>query len=360
MASVRVATGRPYEVFIESGAGARLADLVAGASRVAIIHPDVLTDRAVKLAADLAGNTQVLTVRVPNGEPAKSSPVLVECWNALLGAGFTRNDVVVGFGGGATTDLAGFVAATLLRGVRYVAMPTTVLAMVDAAVGGKTGINVPAGKNLVGAFWEPGGVLCDLDLLIDLPPAEVSSGLAEVVKAGFSHDPRILELVEQDPGDARDVTSVRFSEIVRRAIEYKAEVVAGDLRESTSAAGSVGREALNYGHTLAHAIEAHHHFSWRHGEAVSVGMVFMAEVSHRLLGLDADALRRHRDVLSSLELPTTYDAAGYDELREIMGRDKKARGSRLRVVGLTRIGHVELIEGPDEQVLREAFATLHP
>ena len=360
MSSVHVAAERPYDVVIEAGCGVRLPEFVAGASRVAIIHPDVLTDRALKVAAELEGQAEAITVRVPNGEPAKSSGVLVDCWNTLLEAGFTRNDAVVGFGGGATTDLAGFVAATLLRGVRYVAMPTTVLAMVDAAVGGKTGIDVPAGKNLVGAFWEPAGVLCDLDLLVDLPPAEVSSGLAEVVKAGFSRDPRILDLVEQDPADARDVTSVRFAEIVRRAIEYKAEVVSADLRESTSTPGAVGREGLNYGHTLAHAIEAHHHFSWRHGEAVSVGMVFMAEVSRRLLGLDAGAVRRHRDVLASLALPTSYDAAGYDDLRTIMGRDKKARGSRLRLIGLRRIGEVELIDDPDEQALRDAFATLRP
>ena len=147
---------------------------------------------------------------------------------------------------------------------------------------------------------------------------------------------------------------------MRRAIDYKAEVVAADLRESTSAVGSVGREGLNYGHTLAHAIEAHHHFSWRHGEAVSVGMVFMAEVSRRLLGLDADAVRRHRDVLASLGLPVTYDGADYDELRAIMSRDKKARGSTLRLIGLPRIGEVELVEDPAEQVLQEAFATLHP
>lgn len=360
MTSVHVASERPYDVYIESGCVARLPELRGGASRVAIIHPEVLSDRAAKLAADLPGDAEVLTVRVPNGEPAKSSAVLVDCWNTLLGAGFTRNDLVVGFGGGATTDLAGFIAATLLRGVRYVAMPTTVLAMVDAAVGGKTGINVPAGKNLVGAFWEPAGVLCDLDTLIDLPEAEVSSGLAEVAKAGFTHDPRILDLIEQDPADARDVTSVRFAEIVRRAIEYKAGVVSADLREATSSTGSVGREGLNYGHTLAHAIEAHHHFSWRHGDAVSVGMVFIAEVSRRLLGLDPEIVRRHRGVLSSLGLPITYDAAGFAELRAIMGRDKKARGTTLRLIGLPRIGEVELLEAPDERVLEESFAALRP
>ena len=360
MTSVHVASERPYDVFIEAGCAARLPELCAGASRIAIIHPDVLSDRVAKLAADLPAPTEVVTVRVPNGEPAKSSGVLVDCWNTLLEAGFTRNDVVVGFGGGATTDLAGFVAATLLRGVRYVAMPTTVLAMVDAAVGGKTGINVPAGKNLVGAFWEPAGVLCDLDTLGDLPEAEVSSGLAEAAKAGFCQDPRILDLIEQDAADARDVTSVRFAEIVRRAIEYKAGVVSVDLREATSTAGSVGREGLNYGHTLAHAIEAHHHFSWRHGDAVSVGMVFMAEVSRRLLGLDPETVRRHRDVLMSLGLPTTYDGADFGELRAIMGRDKKARGATLRLIGLPRIGQVELIEAPDERVLEESFESLRP
>ncbi len=360
MTGVHVAAERPYEVLIEAGCASRLPDFVGDTSRVAIIHPDVLTDRVAKLAADLAGIVEVFTVRVPNGESAKAPGVLVDCWSRLLEAGFTRNDLVVGFGGGATTDLAGFVAATLLRGVRYLAMPTTVLAMVDAAVGGKTGINMPAGKNLVGAFWEPAGVLCDLDTLIDLPAVEVSSGLAEVAKAGFSHDPRILDLIEQDPAEARDVTSLRFAEIVRRAIEYKADVVSADLREATSTTGSVGREGLNYGHTLAHAIEAHHHFSWRHGEAVSVGMVFVAEVSQRLLGLDPGAVRRHREVLASLGLPVTYDAAGFAELRAIMSRDKKARGATLRLIGLPRIGAVELLEAPDERVLEESFAALRP
>lgn len=359
--SVRVDTARPYGVHIGAGASALLAETVQGAAQVAIIHPEVMTPVVQRLAASLDG-VRVLPLVVPAGETAKTPEVLVHCWNQLAEQAFTRNDVVVGIGGGSTTDLAGFVAASFLRGIDFVSVPTTVLAMVDAAVGGKTGINVPAGKNLVGAFWEPRAVLCDLALLDGLPAAEVSSGLAEVVKAGFSHDPTILDLVEADPAEARDTTSARFAELVRRGIEHKARVVSGDLREATSTASSIGREGLNYGHTLAHAIEAFHHFAWRHGDAVSVGMVFVAEVSNRLLGLPADQVQRHRDVLSSLGLPVRYGAnpgdATYDELRTIMARDKKARGNSLRLIALRRIGELALLEAPDEGVLRESFTAL--
>lgn len=358
---VHVATARPYDVTIGAGASRLLSETVRGAAQVALLHPAPLATVAHRLAAEL-GDVRVLTIEVPGGEAAKTPEVLVDCWNRLAEHSFTRNDVVVGLGGGSTTDLAGFVAASFLRGIDFVSVPTTVLAMVDAAVGGKTGINLPAGKNLVGAFWEPRAVLCDLSLLRGLPDAEVSSGLAEVAKAGFSHDPGILELIEGDPADARDVTSTRFAELVRRGVEHKARVVAGDLREATSTASSIGREGLNYGHTLAHAIEAFHHFGWRHGDAVAVGMVFVAEVSQRLLGLPADQVQRHRDVLASLGLPTRYGGregdAGYEQLRAIMARDKKARGNTLRLIGLRRIGELALLEGPDEQPLREAFAAL--
>lgn len=362
MSTVQVDAGHPYQVTIESGCADRLAEVAAGAAKVAIIHPAVMADQAARLAATLGDGVQPLLLQVPAGEPAKTSAVLVELWDRLAEAAFTRSDLVVALGGGATTDLAGFVAASFLRGIGFVSIPTTLLAMVDAAVGGKTGINISAGKNLVGAFWEPRAVLCDLDLLGDLPAAEVSSGLAEVVKAGFTSDPRILELVEQDPVDAQDVTSVRFAELVRRGVDYKARVVSNDLREATSTASAIGREGLNYGHTLAHAIEAHHHFTWRHGEAVAVGMVFAAEVSRRVLGLSDAVVQRHRDVVASVGLPATYGGhdgdATFDELRVIMARDKKARGNTLRMIGLSDLGELGLIEGPDEQVLRDAFAAL--
>ena len=357
MSVIDVHAERPYQVRIGPGVFDRAVALTDGAERVAIIHPLVMADRADHLAQDLrlAGRAVTL-IEVPAGEQAKTVELLTQCWAELAEGGFTRTDVVIGLGGGSTTDLAGFVAASWLRGIGYVSMPTTVLAMVDAAVGGKTGINVPAGKNLVGAFYEPLGVLCDLDVLVGLPMAEVSAGLGEVVKCGFIADERILELVEQDPADAMDVTSVRFAELVRRAVQVKATTVSADLREATSTDDKVGREALNYGHTLAHAIEKHEHFERRHGEAVAIGMVFVAEVASLALGLPDEVVARHRRVLASVGLPTGYGDDVWPELRHTMSLDKKARGSRLRLVALRDVGHVTILDGPDEAVLAQAWA----
>ncbi|WP_394277160.1 3-dehydroquinate synthase [Luteococcus sp.] len=358
MATITVQAERPYEVHISPGALDQLERLVGPASRVVVIHPPVMADAAARLCAGLDQRYQMHTVEVPDGEQAKTAAVLQDCWDELAAFGMTRSDVVIGLGGGATTDLAGFVAATWLRGVGYVSIPSTVLAMVDAAVGGKTGINVSAGKNLVGAFHEPLGVICDLELLQGLPRAEVVSGLAEVIKCGFIADERILELVEQDPDESIDVTSVRFAELVRRAVQVKATTVSADLREATSTVDAVGREALNYGHTLAHAIEKHQNFSWRHGEAVAIGMVFVAEVAHRLVGLDEAVVRRHREVLASVGLPIAYNAAKWETVRATMSLDKKARGDALRLVGLRAQGSVTIIESPPEDVLLKAWQEL--
>ena len=324
-------------------------------------------------------------LEVPDGEAAKNAEVLQYCWDVLGRTGFTRSDVVVGFGGGATTDLAGFVAASWLRGVRFVNVSTTVLGMVDAAVGGKTGINTAAGKNLVGAFHEPVGVLCDLDLLVDLPSAELRSGLAEVVKCGFIADPSILELIEGvGTGAVLDPTSAILAELVAKGIRVKAQTVAGDLRETGGGAGpwaakgagrgagpwaakstgggaeddsGIGREALNYGHTLGHAIEREERYTVRHGEAISVGMVYVAELAHRHGLIDADLVQRHRDVLSSLSLPTTW-AGAFSPLLAAMRLDKKTRGDQLRFVVLEDLGRTTILAGPDEQTLRDSFAAL--
>lgn len=361
MATLQVQAEHPYEVQIGTGVIDRIDELVAGAARAAIIHQPVMSDQAERLALRLKqAGVEPTTIEIPPGEPAKTGQVLQRCWDDLAMAGLTRSDVVIGIGGGAATDLAGFVAATWLRGVGYISIPTTVLAMVDAAVGGKTGINIAAGKNLVGAFHEPRGVLCDLDLLVGLPSAEVASGLAEVIKCGFIADPRILELVEQDPVEAVDVTTVRLAELVRRAIAVKARVVSGDLREATSTTDQVGREALNYGHTLGHAIEQFQHFTWRHGEAVAIGMVFAAEVARQTVGLPAEVVQRHRAILTSVGLPTVYNAGKWSTLRATMSLDKKARGSALRLVGLRDVGRVTIMEAPDEAILEEAWGSLDP
>ena len=347
----------PYDVHVARGVLDLLPASVGDAERVAIIVPDSLRRLGDRVAGLLEGRS-VTMVTVPDAEAAKTPQVLARCWDAMAAAGMTRSDVVVGVGGGTATDLAGFVAATWLRGVRYVAVPTSVLGMVDAAVGGKTGINLVAGKNLVGAFHEPAAVLADLALLEDLPAAEVSSGMAEVAKAGLISDQRILDLLVADLSDALDVRSDRFAELVGRAVEVKARVVAGDLRERTSSGDRVGREALNYGHTLGHAIEADQDYSWRHGQAISVGMMWIAEVSSRTLGLDAEAVALHHRILAGLGLPTSYPIERWTRLRQLMSIDKKARGSRLRLVGLRGLGQPVVLDGPDEDLLADAFRAL--
>jgi 3-dehydroquinate synthase len=352
---IHVAAEKPYDVTVSRGCLAQLPELVGG-RRTALVHASSLAGLAQSIATTLGEST--LLVDVPDGERAKTAETLVGCWERLAAAGFTRSDVVVGLGGGSTTDLAGFVAASWLRGVRYISVPTTVLAMVDAAVGGKTGINLSAGKNLVGAFYEPSAVLCDLDLLTSLPAEEISSGLAEVVKAGFISDERITRIVAADPGAATDVRSDALAELIRLSIQMKADVVSVDLRERTGEGEDIGRESLNYGHTLGHAIEKHEHFRLRHGEAVSIGMVYAAEVAHRLGLLDDGAVALHREQLVAVGLPITYRGAAWSDLRATMSLDKKARGATLRFVLLDGLRHPVIVEGPDEDVLADAYDAL--
>ena len=346
-----IAVGSAYDVLIGRGVLARLPEAIPGdTTRILLVHPPALADRAGALAAALrTGGRAVLVQELPDAEGAKTADVAVRLWSQLGEAGFTRTDVVVGFGGGATTDLAGFVAATWLRGIRVVQVPTTLLGMVDAAVGGKTGINTPEGKNLVGAFHEPVAVLCDLDLLATLPRADLAAGLAEVVKCGFIADPRILELVTADPAAAADPAGEVLPELVRRAVIVKARVVAADLKESSA------REILNYGHTFAHAIEQVEHYTWRHGDAVAVGMVYVAELAQRAGLLEPELVAQHRRVLTSLGLPTAYRGGRWEDLLAAMRRDKKTRGDLLRFVALTDIAAVTRLEGPAESDLRAAY-----
>lgn len=352
---VLVAGERPYPVTI----GRQLTDdiiaaLPQRADRVGVICAPVFDAAAVEIADRIADTgRKPLVIPLADAEAAKTVESAASCWEALGSAGFTRTDCVIGFGGGATTDLAGFVAATWLRGVAIVQVPTTVLGMVDAAVGGKTGINTAAGKNLVGAIHPPNAVICDLDQLNTLPRPDVAAGLAEVIKAGFIQDLRILDLVAADPEAALDPQSPALAELIERAVRVKAAVVADDLTESVDR--ELGREVLNYGHTLGHAIERAENYRWRHGDAISVGMCFAASLSHVAGRLSAQDSQRHRETLSSVGLPISYPNANFAELVAAMRVDKKARGATMRFIVLDEIGQPGLLVGPDEDMLRAAL-----
>lgn len=371
---VPVKSIRPYDVTIGSGLSDELAaGLPAATTRVLIVHSAPLAARAEALRSVIEGTgRQVVMAEVPDAEEGKTAEVLAFCWQVLGKSDFSRTDAVVGLGGGAVTDLAGFVAATWLRGIAVIQAPTSLLAMVDAAVGGKTGINTAEGKNLVGAFHEPAAVWCDVDHLLTLPRHDLVAGLAEVVKAGFIRDTAILDIVEshvslltaatpQEGVRGASGADVRpldpealpvLTELMGRAIRVKSAVVAADLREADL------REILNYGHTFGHAIEFTERYRWRHGAAVSVGMMFAAELAQLSGKLSEADVERHRTVLSSLGLPTTYTAGRWEALLTAMRRDKKTRGELLRFVILQGIGNPVRLEGPDPALLTAAYAAV--
>lgn len=356
---LHVGGAAPYDVLIGHQLADRLPEMLgAGVQRVALLYAGPLGALAQPVADVLAQHYDVLALGLPEGEEAKSAVVANDCWEALGEAGFTRSDAVVTLGGGATTDLGGFVAASWLRGVKVVHVPTTVLAMVDAAVGGKTGINTGAGKNLVGAFHEPAGVLCDLAVLETLPRAELVAGLGEVIKCGFIADPRILELVEENDPESLTATSPVLRELIQRAIQVKIDVVVDDLKEAGGKGGHPGREILNYGHTLAHAIEKTSNYQVRHGEAVAIGCVFVAEVARRAGLLSDDEAALHRATFARVGLPISYDKADFADLLPVMKVDKKSRGDQIRLLVLEGLARPTILAGPDEQWLRESYAAI--
>jgi 3-dehydroquinate synthase len=369
--TITVGGDRPYDVIVGSGLASRVAEaLPPNAERVLVVYSAPMAKEAERLTAQIkvAGRTPV-SAEVPDAEAGKTAEVMAFCWKVLGQSEFTRSDVVIGLGGGAITDLAGFVAASWLRGVRVIQVPTTLLGMVDAAVGGKTGINTAEGKNLVGAFHVPESVWCDTEFLRTLPRHDLVAGLGEVVKAGFIRDLAIVDLIEANmpllaasgtqDGDrtasGADATPLAdaalpvLEELMARAIQVKADVVGADPRESFL------REILNYGHTFGHAIEYVERYHWRHGAAVSVGMVYAAELARLVGKLGEEDVLRHRSVLNGLGLPTTYRAGRWDQLLTAMRRDKKTRGSTLRFVILAGLANPVRLEGPDPALLVAAY-----
>jgi 3-dehydroquinate synthase len=344
---VTVPGERPYDVVIGPGAQAELALVLAGTPKAAVVHAPPLAALAGAAVETLqTAGVAAEAVVVPDGEAAKTAAVAAEAWEQFGRLGLTRSDAVVGVGGGAVTDLAGFLAATWTRGVRVVHVPTSVLGMVDAAVGGKTGINTGAGKNLVGAFHPPAGVLADTDVLAGLPEAEFRAGMAEVVKCGLIADAAILDLLAADPTGRRDT-----EELVERSVAVKAAAVGEDLYDTGV------REHLNYGHTLGHAIERVEDFRWRHGEAVAVGLVFAAELGVQAGRLSRAEADRHRELVAAMGLPTTY-RGDWAALQAVMRVDKKARGATLRFVVLDGIGNPGILTDPEQAWLDAAWAAV--
>lgn len=339
-----------YSVTVGRRLTQTLLDSIGSSTRkILIVHPATLGAAAANLRAELSGSYEVLLAEIPDAEAGKRVEVAAFCWQILGQADFTRSDAIIGFGGGAVTDLAGFVAATWLRGVALINIPTTLLGIVDASVGGKTGINTAEGKNLVGSFYAPTAVIADLAMLDTLPRNEILAGFAEVVKYGFIAEPEILDIIEADVQAVTDPSTDQFRRVVELSIGIKARVVGEDFTEAGL------REILNYGHTLGHAIEHAERYQWRHGAAVAVGMMFAAELA-RLSGRLPDAVvDRHRSILDSLNLPTTYPVGRWQTLLATMQRDKKSRGGMLRFIVLDDVARPTVLAGPEPSLLFAAY-----
>ena len=344
--AVELPGGRSYPVLVGPGAIGELASVVPpGARRVAVV-----TQASVPVEVDPGVEHRVF--RIGDGETAKSLSTVEELCSAFAGWGLTRADVVVGVGGGVVTDVAGFAAASYHRGLPVVHVATTLLAQIDAAIGGKTGVNLPEGKNLVGAFWQPAAVLCDTTVLETLPEREMACGLGEMAKYHFLGGD---DLGGGDLGGggtaADDGSGLTLEQRVARCVQIKAEVVAADEREA-------GRRAvLNYGHTLGHALETTGRYDLRHGEAVAIGLVYAAELARSLGRIDDERVAEHRRVVDGYGLSGSLPAgADPDELMAAMGRDKKA------IDGLTFVldgpDGVEVVSGVDAGVVRSTIGAV--
>ena len=343
---IDVQAERSYPVIIDSSWKVELAKLLVGRDRAAIIVSEKMEISVKDLPVSEA---ELLVFAIPDGESGKSSATLNRIWDWLAAAGFTRSDLIIGVGGGAVTDLAGFAAASWLRGIDWVAIPTTVVGAVDAAIGGKTAINSEYGKNLIGAFHSPSAVIVDVSWFDSLSDRDFAAGMAEVVKAGFISDAKILELIGTSKiSDLRANREVLI-ELVTRAIAVKAKVVSSDFKENFD------REVLNYGHTLGHAIELHCKYELRHGECVSIGMAFMAQLQLSLGLITAELAQQHVDILKNLGLPITYQHQAWPSVLASMYLDKKSRGKTLRLVTIKGIGITDRLENPDEKILLAAY-----
>ena len=349
MQKISITADRNYDVLVDVDWREALKPHLVNRGQVAIIVSEVMRDRITEIPET---DAEIHIFTVPDSEAGKSFATYQKVLDWLGASGFTRNDLIVAVGGGAVTDLSGFVASSWLRGIDWIAVPSTLAAMVDAAIGGKTGINSEYGKNLIGAFYSPISVLIDLQWLSTLSDRDFAAGLAEVLKSGFIADSEIVELLrDKNIGEVRSNTALTL-ELISRTVSVKAKVVSGDFRESFD------REILNYGHTLGHAIELHSKFSLRHGECVSIGLVFAAELANQVGVLSNEIANLHKEILKRLGLPVSYKLEVWPELRASMSIDKKSRSGTLRFVAISEIGKTLRIESPSESDLLAAYERL--
>lgn len=352
---VRIALGdRSYDILIGPGLLAQpaaWAGLPRAAAALIVTNTTVAPLYSARLRAALAPHYRsVFEVVLPDGEDHKDWTTLNRIFDALLAHGCDRKTVVFALGGGVVGDMAGFAAASYMRGVPFVQVPTTLLAQVDSSVGGKTAINHPQGKNMIGAFYQPARVLCDLDTLATLPPRELSAGLAEVIKYGPIADVAILDWIEANIDALLRRDPAALAHAVRRSCEIKADVVGQDERESGL------RAILNFGHTFGHAIEAGLGYGeWLHGEAVGCGMVMALDLSRRLGLVDAAFVRRVTALVERAGLPIVGPDFGADRYLELMRVDKKAEAGEIRFIVIERPGQAALRTAPDAMV-REVLA----
>ena len=358
MPTVKVDLGdRSYDIELGTGldqAGARLKELGLGRKMALVTNPTIKKLHGERIVDSLkAAGFLVMSVEVPDGEQYKNLDWANAIYTALLTNGFDRKSALVAFGGGVIGDLTGFAAATFMRGVPFVQVPTTLLAMVDSSVGGKTGVNHPMGKNMIGAFYQPKKVLMDLDVLKTLPREEFLSGIAEVIKYGVIRDAALFDYLDKNRDKILSLDPDALSHIIKRSCEIKAEVVSKDERE-----GGL-RAILNFGHTIGHAIETAENYTMRHGEAVAIGMVYASRLAHRTGLCVASVPERVERLIKSYGLPANLTALSRQpsvtELTDTMQVDKKAEGGKVKFVLPSKIGEVVITNQWDEGVLKEVL-----
>ena len=346
---------RSYDIVVNPGSLATIVDLPEFRDRKHLI---VITDEQVATHYLTSVNEQlnklterVDSITVPVGEKSKSAAQLEQLWIRILELGTDRKSTIVALGGGVVGDLAGFAAASFARGIDFIQIPTSLLAQVDSSVGGKVGINLPASKNMVGAFWQPKFVLIDPSVLSTLDAANYTSGLADVVKYGVIMDEPFFEFLDTNSDKILARDNEVMTRVIARCCELKAEVVIEDEKETT------GRRAiLNYGHTFGHAIEnVYGYGEYLHGQAIAIGMQCAARLASRMGMINDDFIERQTSLLNKLQLPLQIKPGRESELVEAMHRDKKVVSGKLKLILPTRIGEVQLVDAPQDDWLSEAF-----